>query len=90
MKAFSLPWRPGVKKISVVFADAPALNPESNTGYTIDTIVSTSVALDPVAEYAIDTGSAGPEIRYVALETGGEVFAGSSSDVPSRLEDILE
>ena len=90
MTAFSLPWRPGVKKISVVFADAPALNPEPNTGYTIDTIVSTSKALDPVAVYAIDTGSAGPEIRYVALETGGEVFAGSSSDVPSRLEEILE
>jgi hypothetical protein len=40
--------------------------------------------------HAIDTGSASPEIRYVALETSGEVFAGSSSDVPSRLEEILE
>jgi Mg-chelatase subunit ChlD len=54
MTAFSLPWRPGVKKISVVFADAPALNPEPNKGYTIDTIVSTSRALDPVVVYACD------------------------------------
>lgn len=34
MTAMSLPWRPGVKKMALVLADAPAHDPEPGTGLT--------------------------------------------------------
>lgn len=86
MEAFALDWRPGVKKVALQFGDAPPLNPEPFSGLDVFDIIIESLRIDPVAVYAIDTGSSGNEIREVAAATGGEVFFAST---PSAVADQL-
>lgn len=86
MEAFSLSWRPGVKKVALQFGDAPALDPEPISGFTRADIVAESLAIDPVAVYAVDTGSAGAAIADVAAQTGGAVVRAST---PSAVADAL-
>ncbi len=91
IEAFDLDWRPGVKKVALQFGDAPALNPEPISGLTTLDVITASLLVDPVAVYAVDTGSAGSEIREVAAQTGGEVLtAPSPSQVADRIQEILD
>ncbi len=90
-EAFSLSWRPGVKKVGLLFGDAPALDPEPVTGHTSQSIIATALAIDPVAIYGIDTGFAGQTFRDVAAGTGGEVLvAPSPSQVGDRIGQVLD
>lgn len=91
MTAFGLNWRSGVKKVVLQFGDAPALNPEPFTGYTTLQVILRSLFVDPVAVYAVDTGSSGSEIREVAEATGGAVLtAPTPGQVADRIQQILD
>lgn len=86
-ESFRLDWRPGVKKLALQFGDAPALNPEPVSGYTTASVIAASLAIDPVAIYAIDTGAAGTEIREAAVATGGQVLV---APTPTQLVDQIQ
>jgi lysophospholipase L1-like esterase len=88
--AFGLGWRDAVKKLAIQFGDAPALNPERITGYTTQDVIDASLAIDPVIVSAVDTGSAGSEIRAVAEATNGEVLMGSSETIAERIEELVD
>jgi hypothetical protein len=91
MEAFGLTWRPGVKKVALLFGDAPALDPEPFTGYTTQTIIDEALAIDPVAIYGIDTGGAGQTFRDVAAGTAGDVLVAlSPSEVAIRISQVLD
>ena len=80
MTAFSLPWRSGVSKAVVLVGDAPAKDPEPVTGYTLSTVASTSLAIDPANVYAVQVGSdpaAAASYDAIASATGGQFFAGA-------------
>lgn len=51
-----LTWRDGVKKVAIVYGDAPAKDPEPASGLTWKAIADKAYALDPVEVYAIDSG----------------------------------
>ena len=55
-RAFDLSWRPGVKKLAIVLADAPPLSPEPFTGLTADYIVQRSLSIDPVEVHFVNVG----------------------------------
>ena len=55
-RAFDLSWRPGVRKLAIVLADAPPLSPEPFTGLTADYIVQRSLSIDPVEVHFVDVG----------------------------------
>ena len=61
MSAFDLAWRPGVKKLTIVLTDAPALDPEPVTGYTADFIVNRSLAIDPVELHFVTVNGYGSD-----------------------------
>ncbi len=91
MEAISLDWRPGVKKIAIQFGDAPALDPEPFTGYVADDVIEAARAVDPVAVFGVDTGSAGAEIRAIAAATGGEVLtAPTPAQLGERIQEIID
>lgn len=87
-----LPWRPGVKKVVIVLADAPPHDPEPISGLTAADIVAQAIAVDPAEVYVVDTyGASSPALRSVVEGTGGLIVdARSSSDVPGALEAVLE
>lgn len=89
-RAFSLDWRPGVKKVALQFGDAPALDPEPVTGLTLADVVAASFAVDPVAVYAVDTGF-DSEMGPITEATGGFVLrAPSPEDVADALQEVLD
>lgn len=88
MEGFNLPWRNGVKKALIVFADAGPLDPEPFTGLTAADIIQKSKEIDPVATYGVNTGSVGA-LERIAEETGGEVISGSRADVGDTISQIL-
>ena len=85
-------WRPGVKKVVLVLADAPPHDPEPVTGYTADDVIARAFAVDPAEVYVVNTGDAtyGGSLSRVVEETGGSVVdAYSASDVPGALMEAL-
>lgn len=82
-----LPWRPGVKKVVIVLADAPPHDPEPVTGFTATDVIRDAIAVDPAEVYVVDTASAvDSSLARVVAETGGMVVdAATSSDVPAAL-----
>lgn len=87
-----LPWRPGVKKVVIVLADAPPHDPEPVSGLTGADIVAHSLAIDPVEVYVVDTAYAmDAALQSVVDGTGGlAINADSAGDVPAALEDALD
>ena len=82
-------WRPGVKKVVLVLADAPPHDPEPVTGYTADDVIARAFAVDPAEVYVVNTGDAtyGGSLSRVVEETGGSVVdAYSASRRPRRAD----
>ena len=91
VQAMDLDWRPGVKKVALQFGDAPALNPEPQTGYTTQSVINRSLAVDPVAVYGIDTGATGASIREVATATGGLVLSAPTPEqVVTQIQAVID
>jgi hypothetical protein len=90
--ALDLVWTPGATMIMIVIGDAPALVESSGaepiTGLSAAQLIAKSIALDPVAITAADTGSLGPSIKIVTQATGGQVVA--SSNVVSTISGTIE
>jgi len=92
MAGLDLPWRPGVKKVVVVLADAPPHDPEPVSGYTAQTVIDRAYAVDPAEVYLVDTGyAADASLTRVLTETGGiRVDTNTSADVPGALLEALQ
>jgi lysophospholipase L1-like esterase len=91
-RAFDLGWRPAVKKVVVVLADAPPHDPEPTTGLTADDIVARSLAIDPVETSFVDVGGAdsGGLATKIAQGTNGAVYNSSPSDAASAFSTALD
>ena len=90
MTSMALPWRPGVKKMALVLADAPPHDPEPVTGLTAQDVVDAAFAVDPAQVYLADTGAAAsPEATQLVADTGGSVFP-VGSDVTTSLLDAID
>ena len=89
-RAFDLGWRPGVKKIAIVLADAPPLSPEPITGLTADAIVQRSLAIDPVETHFVDISgdlAASPEAAEIAARTNGALHRATPSQAAAADRD---
>jgi lysophospholipase L1-like esterase/PKD repeat protein len=91
-EAIAVPWRPGVKKVVIVLADAPPHDPEPVSGLTADDIIAQAIAVDPAEVYVVDPGWAvDSSLRSVVDGTGGVVVdTSSTADVPGALREILD
>jgi hypothetical protein len=91
MTSLEQPWRPGVKKVVLVLADAPPHDPEPVTGYTAQTVIDKAFAVDPAEVYVVDTGGAADAaVQRIVTETGGDVVdAAISTDVPGAITAAL-
>lgn len=90
MAAMNKDWRPGVKKIAIAFGDARAHDPEPVSGLTAADVIAASLAIDPVAVYAVgvdrDLGITG-----ITEQTAGSVLSASSpADVATQFLAVIE
>jgi hypothetical protein len=85
-RAFDLSWRPGVKKLAIVLADAPPLSPEPFTGLTAEDIVQRSLSIDPVETHFIDVGdvTADPGDPGDGEATATSVFTSPVEEIAAR------
>lgn len=75
--ALDLKWRDGVKKIALVFGDAPAEDPEPESGLTAQKIIKMSKDIDPVEIYGIDSDELtddGGIFEKISKDTGGAIY----------------
>jgi lysophospholipase L1-like esterase len=72
-----LPWRPGVQKVMIAMADAPAHDPEPVTGLTGRDIIDQAFAVDPVQVYSVDVSGfdGASNLLPIVEATGGEHYA---------------
>jgi lysophospholipase L1-like esterase len=92
MTSLDLPWRPGVKKVVIVLADAPPHDPEPVSGFTATDVILKAFAVDPAEVYLVDTGQAADgSLSSVLTETGGvRIDANSSADVAAAIMQALQ
>jgi hypothetical protein len=83
-EALRLPWRPGVQKVLINMADAPARDPEPVTGLTAADVITLALEIDPVQVYTVDVGGAS-NMRTVSEQTGGAYLTRASGDVPTLI-----
>jgi len=89
--AYELTWRPGVKKMTVVLADAPALSPEPVTGFTGDQMIAKSLAIDPAEAHFVDvSGADSQELQDIAARTNGGVYQTSPSQAAEQIEEVID
>jgi LPXTG-motif cell wall-anchored protein len=90
MTAMDLDWRPGVRKVILVFS---ALEPdpmEAITKYTDSEIRRKSLEVDPVEIYGIDLGALDSEtFRSIAEGTNGQVFDATDGQIGQAIEDAV-
>jgi hypothetical protein len=91
VRAFDLSWRPGVKKMVIVLADAPALSPEPFTGLTGVDIVLRSLAIDPAEVHFVDVGgaTANAEAQDIATRTNGGIYRTSPSQAAAQIASAI-
>src|SRR5262249_54782386 len=90
-QAYSLAWRPGVKKLTIVLTDAPALSPEPISGLTVDDIVAKSLSIDPVEAQFIDVGGADSgAIRELADRTNGGIHTSADSQAADEIAGTID
>ena len=83
MTALNLPWRNGVRKIVIPIGDAPGKDPEDDTGYTLDTVRTKALSVDPAQVYPValtsdsDTQSF---MQALADATGGKLSVAPTQD----------
>lgn len=89
--AFDLSWRPGVKKLAVVLADAPALSPDPSTGQTASDLVAKSLAIDPVEVHAIDVGGArDAELEDLTTRTNGAIHRSVPDEAATEIAAVID
>lgn len=90
--AFGLTWRPGVKKMVIVLADAPPLSPEPFTGYTGLEIILRSLAIDPVEVHVVGvrSGAVTTELRDVAARTNGGIYVTTPSQAATQIAAAID
>lgn len=76
MAALDLDWRPGVKKVMIILADAPPKDPEPITGYTAQIVARRAFEIDPVEVSLVDGGSAtsGGSFQQLVHESDGKLY----------------
>jgi hypothetical protein len=93
-RAFDLSWRPGVKKMVIVLADAPPLSPEPFTGLTGTDIINRSLSIDPVEVHYVDisgyTYSSDPEAANVATRTNGGIYRTTPSQAATEIAKAID
>jgi lysophospholipase L1-like esterase/Mg-chelatase subunit ChlD len=88
-----LPWRPGVQKVMIVMADAPAHDPEPVTGLTRQDIVDQAFEVDPVQVYSVDVSSynGAANLQPLAEATGGQHYRRSDgTSIPQAITAALD
>jgi len=89
--AYDLNWRPGVKKMTVVLADAPPLSPEPISGLTKDDIIAQSLSIDPVELHIADVGAAvDQDAREIAQDTNGGIYEGDPSQAAVSIDKAID
>jgi von Willebrand factor type A domain/PKD domain len=89
--AYGLSWRPGVKKMTIVLADAPPLSPEPISGFTAEDVIQRSLEIDPVEVHAVDVGFAtSSDLELITEETNGGVYYGSPSTAAEEIENAID
>lgn len=91
MEALDQSWRPGVKKVVIVLADAPPHEPEPVSGLSFLDVYEKAFSLDPAEVYLIDTYRAGSAamMELVNRSGGVRIDASTTQDVPGALSTIL-
>ena len=92
-RAYDLAWRPGVKKLVIVLADAPPLTPEPFTGTTAQDIVARSLAIDPVEAQFVDVSgysASSAEVQDIAARTNGAIHASSPSQAATEIAEVID
>ena len=90
MAALEQQWRPGVKKVVIVLADAPPHEPEPVTGLHWYDVYEKAFSLDPAEVYLIDTYGAGDDnMMQLVQKSGGVRIDAWSTDVPTAVTSIL-
>lgn len=97
MAALDLDWRPGVKKVMIILADAPPKDPEPNTGYTAASVARRAFEIDPVEVSLVDeSGSAisGGSFAELVSKSDGKIYhpwdeGGSAEAIISSITDSL-
>jgi len=91
MEALNQSWRPGVKKVVIVLADAPPHEPEPVSNLSFVDVYEKAFSLDPAEVYLIDTWRAGDaNMMEIVNRSGGvRIDAATSQDVPGALTSIM-
>lgn len=88
-----MPWRPGVQKVMIVMADAPAHDPEPVTGLSSQDIIDQSFAVDPVQIYSVDVSyyDGAANLAPLAEATGGRHYRISDgTSIPQAITAALD
>lgn len=89
--AYGLSWRPGVKKMTIILADAPPLSPEPISGLTRDEMIAKSLAIDPVEVHVVDVGAAADaDLTAITEQTNGGVYQGDPSQAADQIEAAID
>lgn len=74
--SLNLKWRDGVKKVDIVYGDAPAKDPEPVTNFTWSSVADHAYKIDPVEVYGIDSGSLTTDGTFQQLvdKSGGKSY----------------
>jgi lysophospholipase L1-like esterase len=88
-RAFDLSWRPGVKKLAIVLADAPPLSPEPFTGLTANDIVQRSLSIDPVEVHFVNVGDVTGDPGGGGGSTATSVFASPVEEIAARTNGAI-
>lgn len=91
--ALDLQWRPGVRKIMIVVADAGAKDPEPVTGLTAEHIKRLADAVDPVQVYGMvsDNTADVPNLTDISHHTNGftEATGYDETQILTLLENVI-
>ena len=92
MKALSLDWRPGVRKVVILIGDAPAKDPEPITGYTWQQVAQRAYDIDPVEIYTLTAGSsiADRNMQNLTKQSGGQILSADPTSLASIIIDAVE
>ena len=83
MTALNLPWRNGVRKVVIPIGDAPGKDPEDDTGYTLDTVRTKALSVDPAQVYPVaitDDADTDSFMQALADATGGKLSVAPTQD----------
>ena len=89
MAAANLEWRPDAKKVIIILGDAPPLDPEPETGYTYDDVVSALLSSDIGIDYGRSDSRVTDSMDYSVINVYA-IGTSASYDAEEFFEDISE